>query len=576
MDVGECHSEPPASRDAAGTATCSLTAPVRVRFAPSPTGFLHVGSARTALFNRVFARSVGGKMLLRVEDTDASRNRPEFVDVIYDLLGWLGINWDDEPTFQSSRRDDHRAAVESLLAAGDAYLCDAENRPVDASELSEGLAVRFRMPPGGTVAFTDLVRGEVRFLTDKLEDFVIWRSDGTPTFLLANAVDDAAMGVTHVLRGEDLLSGTPKALLLLEALGERPPVYAHLPLLVNAQRKKLSKRRDDVSVAEYRSRGYLPEAMANYLMLLGWGPPDGVEIQEMDQIVNSFRLEDINKAPAFFDLKKLTHFNALWIRSSLNDIELIARTDEWLIARTDEWLRGEQQSESGRRSPKGEGEAKEEDSTGDPPAGPPTGGDPPASVPSDGEVPLPPALSKLLEQYSEDTLSIILSSIKQRVRTLADVHLFLDSFIYPPEPPYLPVLDEVLQQPKAAELLAEALKIFAEDAPEPVPWKAEDIHAAARRLADKHDLKLRKAQAPLRVAITKRLVGPPLFELMALLGRDEAMQRLKAARESLLREEEERRDAAGLPSGEDTAKYIGLSPEIRKQFNRQLREAWSS
>ena len=481
-----------------------------MRFAPSPTGFLHVGSARTALFNRVFARSVGGKMLLRVEDTDASRNRPEFVDVIYDLLGWLGINWDDEPTFQSSRRDDHRAAVESLLAAGDAYLCDAENRPVDASELSEGLAVRFRMPPGGTVAFTDLVRGEVRFLTDKLEDFVIWRSDGTPTFLLANAVDDAAMGITHVLRGEDLLSGTPKALLLLEALGERPPVYAHLPLLVNAQRKKLSKRRDDVSVAEYRSRGYLPEAVANYLMLLGWGPPDGVEIRDMSEIVSLFRLEDINKAPAFFDLKKLTHFNALWIRT-------LAGTK--LIDRTDEWLRGEQQSESGEE-----------------------------------------AFTVLLEKYSEDTLKTILSSIRQRVRTLADVRLFLDSFINPPEPPYLPVLDEVLQQPKAAELLAEAVKIFDEDAPEPVPWKAEDIHAAARRLADKHDLKLRKAQAPLRVAITKRLVGPPLFELMALLERDEVLQRLKAARESLLREEE-RRDAEGLPSGEDIAEYIGLSPE---------------
>ena len=523
----------------------SASSTVRVRFAPSPTGFLHVGSARTALFNWVFARSVGGKMLLRVEDTDASRNRPEFVDVIYDLLRWLGINWDDEPTFQSRRRDDHRAAVESLLAAGAAYLCDAENRPVDASELSEGLAVRFRMPPGGTVAFTDLVRGEVRFLTDKLEDFVIWRSNGTPTFLLANAVDDAAMGITHVLRGEDLLSGTPKALLLLEALGERPPVYAHLPLLVNAQRKKLSKRRDDVSVAEYRSRGYLPEAVANYLMLLGWGPPDGVEIRDMSEIVSLFRLEDINKAPAFFDLKKLTHFNALWIRT-LAGIELIDRTDEW--------LRGGEQSESGGRSPLGE--AQEGDSTGDPPASPSAGGDPPAS-----EVTLPPALSVLLEKYSEDTLKTILSSIRQRVRTLADVRLFLDSFIYPPKPPYLPVLDEVLQQPKAAELLAEAVKIFDEDAPEPVPWKAEDIHAAARRLADKHDLKLRKAQAPLRVAITKRLVGPPLFELMALLERDEVLQRLKTARESLLREEEGRRGAEGLPSGEDIPKYIGLSPE---------------
>ena len=227
--------------------------PPRVRFAPSPTGFLHVGSARTALFNWIYARSVGGRMLLRIEDTDEARNQPEMVDLIYDLLSWLGIDWDEEPVFQSERRERHREAVESLLECGAAYLCDADNRPVAGTALRPGLAARFRMPAGRTVTFTDVVRGEVSFASDDLEDFVVWRSAGTATFLLANAVDDVDMGVTHAIRGEDLLSGVPKVILLLEALGVEPPVYAHLPLLVNAARKKLSKRRDDVSLGDYRA-----------------------------------------------------------------------------------------------------------------------------------------------------------------------------------------------------------------------------------------------------------------------------------------------------------------------------------
>ena len=287
----------------------------RVRFAPSPTGFLHVGSARTALFNWIYARSVGGRMLLRIEDTDEARNRPELVDLIYDLLSWLGIDWDEEPVFQSQRRERHREAVESLLAAGAAYLCDAENRPVSGTALRPGLAARFRMPRGRTVAFTDVVRGEVSFASDDLEDFVVWRSAGAATFLLANAVDDVDMGVTHAIRGEDLLSGVPKVVLLLEALGAEAPIYAHLPLLVTASRKKLSKRRDDVSLGDYRARGYLPEAMANHLALLGWGPTDGVEIRPMAEIVAQFRLSDVNRAPAFFDTKKLEHFNGVYIRA---------------------------------------------------------------------------------------------------------------------------------------------------------------------------------------------------------------------------------------------------------------------
>ncbi|HJM27258.1 MAG TPA: glutamate--tRNA ligase family protein, partial [Acidimicrobiales bacterium] len=250
----------------------------RVRFAPSPTGFLHVGSARTALFNWLFARSTGGTYVLRVEDTDAERNRPELTQSLLAELEWLGLDWDEGPLYQSERLDRHREVVDDLLARGLAYLCDADNTEVEGSSITDGLAVRFRMPTGQTVEFEDIVRGEVSFSTDDLEDFVIWRSNGSPMFLLANAVDDADMGITHAIRGEDLLSGVPKVLLLLDALGAPHPTYAHLPLLVNEQRKKLSKRRDDVSIADYRERGYLAEAMVNYLALLGWGPPDDVEI----------------------------------------------------------------------------------------------------------------------------------------------------------------------------------------------------------------------------------------------------------------------------------------------------------
>ena len=272
----------------------------RVRFAPSPTGFLHVGSARTALFNWLYARATGGTYVLRVEDTDQERNRPELTEQLLQELDWLGLDWDEGPIYQSEKKERHREVVETFLENGYAYLCDDENREVEGTGLTDGLAVRFRMPQNKTISFTDLVRGEVAFNTDDLEDFVIWRSNGSPMFLLANAVDDADMGITHAIRGEDLLSGVPKVLLLLDAMGVEHPTYAHLPLLVNEQRKKLSKRRDDVAVGDYREKGFLPEAMVNYLALLGWGPPDGVEIRSLSEIVEIFSIEDVNKAAAFF------------------------------------------------------------------------------------------------------------------------------------------------------------------------------------------------------------------------------------------------------------------------------------
>jgi len=282
---------------------------VRVRFAPSPTGFLHVGSARTALTNWLYARATGGKFVLRIEDTDQSRNQQDVIDVIFRELEWLGLDWDEEPVFQSSRQERHREVVAAMLANGQAYIVDNEKNEVAGTEILDGHAVRFRVPKGQDISFDDEVRGTVSFNSDELEDFVIWRSNDSAMFLLANAVDDADMGITHAIRGEDLLNTVPKVSLLLDAMEQPKPTYGHLPLLVGEDRKKLSKRKDSVSIADFRSEGFVAKAMTNYLALLGWGPPDEVEIRPIEEIVALFNITDVNKAPAFFDIKKLTHIN---------------------------------------------------------------------------------------------------------------------------------------------------------------------------------------------------------------------------------------------------------------------------
>ena len=314
----------------------SSTAATRCRFAPSPTGFLHVGSAQSALFNWLFARQSGAQFLLRIEDTDAERNRPELTENILDMLRWLEIDWDNEPVHQSDRFDLYKAATETLEERGQVYWCDCTREDIDARNASRGRkpgsgydgfcrdrglerapgrALRLRTPDTGTTSFDDVVRGHVAFENTNIEDFVIVRSNGMPLFLLVNVIDDHDMEITHVIRGEDHLNNTPKQLLLSDALGygERP-TFAHLPLLVNAARKKLSKRRDDVSVADYKARGILPQAMRNYLALLGWAPRDGIEIRPIEEMIEQFRLEDVNPAPAYFDVTKLLHINAHYIR----------------------------------------------------------------------------------------------------------------------------------------------------------------------------------------------------------------------------------------------------------------------
>jgi glutamyl-tRNA synthetase len=273
---------------------------MRVRFAPSPTGALHIGGARTALYNWLLARGQDGTLVLRIEDTDRERSTPENVEQILDALTWLELDWDEGPVSQYERAAEHRAAIEQILASGHGYE-------------DEG-AVRIRVPDEGEVVVKDVIRGDVTFPLSAIDDFVIARSDGSALYNLAVAVDDRDMGITHVIRGEDHLSNTPRQVLILQALGAEPPIYAHLPLLHGPDGKKLSKRHGAASVQELRAAGYLPQAVRNYLALLGWGYDESTTFFTTEELVERFSLERVSKNPAVFDEQKLAWMNANYLR----------------------------------------------------------------------------------------------------------------------------------------------------------------------------------------------------------------------------------------------------------------------
>jgi len=288
---------------------------MRVRFAPSPTGALHVGGARAALYNWLLARGQGGRFVLRIEDTDRERSTPENIEQILDALRWLELDWDEGPYFQSERGERHRTEIARMVDEGHAYF-------------DEG-AVRLRVPDEGETVVRDLIRGDITFRHKDIDDFVIARSDGSPLYNLAVAVDDHDMGITHVVRGEDHISNTPRQLMVLEALGAEPPVYAHLPLLHGPDGKKLSKRHGAASVQELRDQGYLPAAVRNYLALLGWGYDAETTFFTTDELIERFSLERVSKNPAVFDEQKLRWMNAHYLRE-MDPAELTSLLEERL------------------------------------------------------------------------------------------------------------------------------------------------------------------------------------------------------------------------------------------------------
>ncbi len=451
-------------------------------------------------------------MVLRVEDTDAALKTQEYVDAIIEPLQWLGLDWDEGPCFQSERTDAHAAAIEQLLSDGTAYFCDltrdeiaercaAAGLPVGYHGWSRdrgvsdgpGVVVRFRCPDEGAVVVDDIVRGRVSFPNESLEDFVIRRGDGSPTFHLANAVDDHDMAITHVIRGEDLLNTTPRVQLIWQALGYgAPPVYAHLPLLVNAGRQKLSKRRDDVSLDSYRRAGYLPEAMVNYLALLGWGPPDGVEIRPLEEIVARFDLDAVKPAAAFFDPVRLDHINHLYIKG-LGPDEFADRCRPFLCGDDD------------RRPGRPNAEETLETVAG-----------------SVGDTPW--------DCHVARSLAV---EIQQRVSRLDEVKGWID-WILRPEMVY----DEkawnkaVVRGRAAAEVLeAVEARLVSDDFSSAERLEAI-VMGVGDELTDSVGARVR-SQPPVRVALTGASAGLPLWEPMRLLGRDAVLARLRAARNRL-------------------------------------------
>jgi len=458
----------------------------RYRFAPSPTGYFHVGGARTALYNWILALQTNGVFVLRVEDTDDSRNNPQWTQGIIDALAWLGVDSSDShfegPYFQSANAALHVAAAEKLFAQGKAYYCDLSTEDIqkrakesgkqsyDGYSRDRGLGpgaghvLRFRVPEGSTI-INDQVRGEVVFDNATIEDFVLLRSNGSPVFLIANVVDDITQAITHVVRAEEHLPNAPKQQMIWDALGTTPPSWAHVPVLVNEQRKKLSKRRDKVAVEQYRQEGVLADAMKNYLMTLGWAPTGDTEIVPFEKIIGEFSLSSVNHSPAFFDIIKLQSFNADYIRAmSLSDF--IAACEPWLVSEKAPWL---------------------------------------------------------AEKFDAKVFAEIAPLVQTRVQLLQEVPSMVD-FLFCD----LPTIDDVSYAKAFSTDWAVPTLVAIRDGFKTCEWKAESLKGVVDKVGEQNSLKLGKLQAPLRVAVTGRSVGPPLFEPIEVLGREVTLKRIDA------------------------------------------------
>ena len=479
---------------------------VRVRFAPSPTGYLHIGGARTALFNWLFAHKMGGKLILRIEDTDTERLKEDSVSQILTSLKWLGINWDEGPEvggdcgpyYQSERLDIYKKYADKLLEEGKAYYCfcsaadlEAQRekqraakqpfryartcRDLSAEEVQARIAagepysVRVKIPVEGTITVHDLIHGDVTFNMDQFDDFVIVKSNGMPTYNFAVVVDDHLMGMTHVLRAEEHLSNTPKQLLIYEALGWEPPKFGHMPMILAPDRSKLSKRHGATSVEEFRSQGYLAEAIVNYLTLLGWGPGDERELFTLQETVELFELEQMSKKAAIYDTKKLTWMNGQYL-SELPLEKILPEAKPFFIKDglvTEEWFN-----------------------------------------------------DAANEAYFEKLVDVV----RVRVKTLQEVadastYFFKELEGYDEKgvskhfkPENIAILEQCIAAIKADEV-----------------YDLASTEAAYNKIAADNGLALGKVIHPTRLALTGRTVSPGMFDVMVLLGKEKTLERLEKA-----------------------------------------------
>ncbi len=440
---------------------------MRVRFAPSPTGALHVGGARTALYNWLLARHDGGTLVLRIEDTDRERSTPENVEQILDALRWLGLDYDEGPISQVSRTERHQEILQKLLHEGHAYRCTAAKAEVDAYKAQHGAergfrgepqdegAVRLRVPDEGATVVHDLIRGDTTFAHVHLDDPVIARADSSVLYNFAVAVDDLDAAITHVVRGEDHLSNTPKQLLVLEALGAQPPLYAHLPLLHGMDGKKLSKRHGAASVQELRDAGYLPEALRNYMALLGWGAEDDQTILSTDELVAQFSIGRVSKNPARFDHQKLRWLNGRYIRELSVD-DLTARLETF----------------TGRAG-----------------------------------------------------LRAAVEISREKMQTLADFWP-LAGFIFDG-----PVDDPAAREKWLGDDGRAALRQVRAALEPLDPFTQEAVQAALEGVVAALGAKPKQVFQPIRVALAGRAISPGIFETLVVLGRDESLRRIDATRE---------------------------------------------
>ena len=443
----------------------------RFRFAPSPTGALHIGGARTALYNWLAARHAPeGRLVLRIEDTDRERSTTENVDQILDAMDWLGLSYDEGPISQAGRADRHAAALEQLLEAGAAYRDSATAKDVEAWKAEHGAgrgyrgtpteepgaAIRLRVPDDGETIVDDLIHGPVAFPNAAYDDFVIARADGSVLYNFAVAVDDAEMGITEVVRGDDHLSNTPKQLLVLEALGHEPPRYAHLPLLHGPDGKKLSKRHGAASVQELRDAGYLPAAVRNYLALLGWGTDDDTTLMSTEELIRRFDVGDVGKAAAIFDEKKLRWLNGRFMR----ELPL----DEYTLA-----------------------------------------------------------VARHLGREPDERLREACAIVRDKAQTLAEVWPLI-RFLFEP-----PVDDQKAWGKVMKEGSGEMLAASAEALAAVEPYTPEAIEGALAPLLERFDVKPGRLYQPLRVAITGTSVSPGIFESLATLGREGTLERVREA-----------------------------------------------